>query len=191
MSECQRARNHRPDDRDSDLLSDEEDEEDTNDDDDDDDIEPSARQAAMDALVAPLEPGEYGKMPVNYRHPNTQTTTDNNEDAGDLDKTESTQVKDTSKPAMRPLVFQRDEFDGVDSDDETSEEEDRNVRQPVMGEDGEELENDDDGPQVLGEVEIDMAQEEEDFLRFSREALGIDDDTWNSIIADREKRGGE
>ncbi|CAG8640447.1 2413_t:CDS:2, partial [Acaulospora colombiana] len=73
----------------------------------------------------------------------------------------------TKEPLSRPIrrpIFQRDKFDGVDSDDETSEEEE-------------------------GEVEIDMDQEQEDFIRFSREMLGIDDDAWADIIADREKRG--
>lgn len=171
---------------DDDLLSDEEDED--SDEDESEKEDPSARQAAMNALVAPLEPGEYGKMPLSYRHPNTQTTMSNIEEASNQER-EPQGNSDTTRPVMRPLIFQRDKFDGVDSDDETSEEEDGNAQQPVMGEDGEALENDEDRPQVVGEVEIDMAQEEEDFLRFSREALGIDDDTWKRIIADREKRG--
>jgi hypothetical protein len=164
----------------SELLSDDEDD----DEDMDSDEERARRKARMDALVAPLEPGEYGKMPPEYRHGNSQTT------ATAIDETESsaptskpTTTADTlSRPIRRP-IFQRDKFDGVDSDDETTDEEEGG---PL--EEGEE--DEEDRPQVVGEVEIDMDQEQEDFIRFSRELLGIDDDAWANIIADREKRGG-
>jgi hypothetical protein len=164
----------------SDLHSDEED--DVEDDVDSD--EEVRRKAAMDALVAPLEPGEYGTMPAEYRHANSQATAVDAEDIIDIGHNrEPSEVKDNARPVRKP-VFQRDKFDGVDSDDETSEEE---VGGPLMDDD----EDEDDRPQIVGEIEIDMEQEQEDFLKFSREALGIDDETWASIIADREKRGGE
>lgn len=138
----------------------------------------------MDALVAPLEPGEYGTMPAEYRHANSQATA---VDAGDVidmnHKAELSEIKDNARPVRKP-VFQQDKFDGIDSDDETSEEE---IGGPLMEDD----EDEDDRPQIVGEIEIDMEQEQEDFLRFSREALGIDDEAWANIIADREKRGGE
>ncbi|KAG8805775.1 hypothetical protein FRC17_005341 [Serendipita sp. 399] len=156
------------------------------------------RQAAMDALVPPLEPGEYGKMPPQYRHPNTQAVTPYkvekvDEDGDDEMVSGEPKAPDTSSSArsLRRPVFQRDRFDGVDSDDETTDEEDNILGSNVMrnGEDDDEEEEEEDRPQIVGDVEIDMEQEEEDFLRFSKEALGIDDATWESIIADREKRG--
>lgn len=41
------------------------------------------------------------------------------------------------------------------------------------------------------EIDPDMGEEEEEFLRFSREALGISDDTWEGILNERRERGGE
>ncbi|KAG8759493.1 hypothetical protein FRC14_005781 [Serendipita sp. 396] len=151
------------------------------------------RQAAMDALVAPLEPGEYGKMPAHYRHPNTQTV-------APLEQEYDTEMIEKSKTVIPPTslsarnirrpVLERDKFDGVDSDDETTDEDDDALGTGALRTgDDEEEEDEEDQPQIVGDVEIDMGQEEEEFLRFSRDALGIDDATWESIIADREKRG--
>jgi hypothetical protein len=67
----------------------------------------------------------------------------------------------------------------VDSDDETDEEE-------VVDD-----ESDEDKPQVVGDIEIDMGEEEEEFLEFSRQALGITDEQWHGIIQDRQGRGGK
>ena len=85
------------------------------------------------------------------------------------------------KPFRKPIW--KDKFDGVDSDDETTDEDGEGL--------GDSEEDEEDRPQVEGEVEIDMEQEQEEFLRFTREALGIDDQVWEKIISDREKRGGE
>ncbi|KIM29098.1 hypothetical protein M408DRAFT_128073 [Serendipita vermifera MAFF 305830] len=159
-----------------DLLSDEEESE------VDSDEEMANKKAAMDALVAPLEPGEYGKMPVGYRHANSQATGPSAEETMEVEKDAETKIDDEIERRVRRPIFQRDKFDGVDSDDETSEEEPGG---PLMEDD----EDEEDRPQVVGDIEIDMEQEQEDFLRFSREALGIDDETWASIIADRTKRG--
>jgi hypothetical protein len=41
------------------------------------------------------------------------------------------------------------------------------------------------------EMDPDMEEEFEGFLKFSRDALGINDEMWNSIIKSRESRGGE
>lgn len=83
---------------------------------------------------------------------------------------------------MRPLIFPRDQFDGVeDSDDETEEEETALV---------EDEEDEEDAPQVVGELEVDMQEEAEEFLKFSREALGISSEMWTDIIRDREHRDG-
>lgn len=171
----------------SDMLSDDDDDDEEDDDDDVDSEEDQAkRKAAMDALVAPLDPGDYGKMPVEYRHPNSQLTASGKEAE---DKTMEVEEISTfqskpdqpSRPIRKP-IFQRDKFDGVDSDDETSEEGEEFIEDEETG---------DDQPQVVGEIEVDMEQEQEDFLRFSREMLGIDDAAWANIIADRRKRGGK
>lgn len=111
-------------------------------------------------------------MPVQYRHANSQVTT---QPAPEREQ----ETQDT--PRRRP-IFQRDKFDGVDSDDESTDSENE-----IQLNDPEDLE---DQPQVVGEIEIDMEQEEEDFLKFSRDALGIDDEAWARIISDRQQRGG-
>jgi hypothetical protein len=170
----------------SDILSDDGDDDDEDLDSEDERVK---RKIAMDALVAPLEPGEYGKMPIEYRHPNSQltqpdqVTEETSTEAKEISKVQS--KSETPSLPIRKPIFQRDKFDGVDSDDETSEED--------GGGGGfiEDEESGDDQPQVVGEVEIDMEQEQEDFLRFSREMLGIDDEAWANIISDRQKRGGE
>ena len=89
----------------------------------------------------------------------------------------------TSQPKpMRPLIFPRDQFDGVEDSDDESE----------GGKDGldEDDETEEDRPQVVGELEVDMQEEEEEFLQFSREALGISSEMWNDIIQDRKSRDG-
>jgi hypothetical protein len=64
----------------------------------------------------------------------------------------------------------------VDSDDETDEDD--------QGDESEE-----ECPQVIGEIEIDMEEEEEEFLEFSRQALGISNEQWQEILEDRKNRG--
>ncbi|RXW14539.1 hypothetical protein EST38_g11315 [Candolleomyces aberdarensis] len=142
------------------------------------------RRAAMDKLVAPLEQSEYGKMPASYsKSQKVKPTTIDNEVVEDTpsrkpkDKAE-TQKTESESPSrrIRAPIIPRNQYDGVDSDDETDEEE--------MDDEDEE-----DHPQVVGDVEIDMDEEEEEFLEFSRQALGISDEHWNDIIKDRKARG--
>ncbi|KAG5220678.1 SGT1 protein [Salix suchowensis] len=64
-----------------------------------------------------------------------------------------------------------------DSDDETDEEE--------------EEEDEEDQPQLVGDIEVDMGEEEEEFLEFARQTLGINDEQWESIIKDRTDRGDD
>jgi hypothetical protein len=145
----------------------------------------------MDTLVAPLEPGEYGRMPPEYRHQNSQRTapatveSDPQYSISLSSKIATASAKLSMDPPHKPFrrPIWKDKFDGVDSDDETTDEEGEGL---ASGE-----EDEDDRPQVVGEVEIDMEQEQEEFLRFTRDALGIDDQAWQKIINDREKRGGE
>lgn len=156
----------------------------------DDDSEPeelnlAERRAAMDKLVPGLGPSEYGQMPASY-HANSQRVAPTMETGVD---TESNSPKKDSKPSaesetpMKPIrqpILPRDKYDGVDSDDETDDE------------DGPEAddESEEDQPQVVGEVEVDMGEEEEEFLEFSRQALGISDEQWGEIVRDRKGRGG-
>jgi hypothetical protein len=138
----------------------------------------------MEKLVPGLEPSDYGKMPPSF-HSNSQrvapTMTD--PDTVEGDKTQEqlaispTQSPPRTKPIRQPII-PRDRYDGVDSDDETDEE--------AVDE-----ESDEDKPQVVGDIEIDMGEEEEEFLEFSRQALGITDEQWRGIIQDRQGRGGK
>lgn len=48
-------------------------------------------------------------------------------------------------------------------------------------------EDDDD----VVEGDIDMEQEEEEFLKFARDALGIDEAMWTGMLEERKSRGGE
>jgi len=148
-------------------------------------IPPEERQAAMDKLVAPLDQGDYGKMPATYsqsqRVKPTTIETDIVKEEGLTDEKSSHNVtsgRPKSPQRIRPPIFPRNQYDGADSDDETDEE-------------GMDDDDDDERPQVVGDIEIDMDEEEEEFLEFSRQALGISDAQWNDIIKDRQDRGGE
>ena len=144
----------------------------------------------MDALVAPLEPGEYGKMPPEYRQQNSQRTAPATMESDlqspvRLPPKIATSAEISMDPPHQPFrkPIWKDTFDGVDSDDETTDEEGEGL--------GSDEEDEEDRPQLVDEVEIDMEQEQEGFLRFTRDALGIDDQAWEKIINEREKRGGE
>jgi hypothetical protein len=143
------------------------------------------RQAAMDKLVAPLEQSDYGKMPASYsKSQKVKPTTIDNDVVEDVPSkaqkstTEAQKTETESPRRIRAPIIPRDQYDGVDSDDETDEEE-------------ADEEDEEDNPQVVGDVEIDMDEEEEEFLEFSRQALGISDEQWNDIIKDRKARGGK
>ncbi|KAK0465270.1 SGT1 protein-domain-containing protein [Desarmillaria tabescens] len=148
--------------------------------DDEDKEDPAKRQADMDKLVPGLDPSEYGQMPASF-HSNSQKV-------GPMDVTNDTEKKtDEDKAAsntehpgklLRPPILPRDKYDGVDSDDESDEE-------------GAEMDSEDeeDRPQVVGDIEVDMGEEEEEFLEFSRQALGISDEQWSDIVKDRKDRG--
>lgn len=144
------------------------------------DAQRAARQAAMDKLVPALDPSEYGQMPPAF-HSNSQrvapptVVTDIRDNAAAPGGDPPTDPR--SRP-IRPPILPRDEYDGVDSDDETDED-------PDVDEEEEE-----DHPQVVGEVEIDMADEEEEFIEFARQALGVSDEQWKSILQERSQRGG-
>lgn len=148
-----------------------------------------ARQAMMDTLVPGLEPSEYGKMPPSF-HRNSQRVAQaamETDVANEVDQTSENTTTVTSqsmqslRKPIRPPIIPRDQYDGVDSDDETDEE------------DGvvEDEESEEEKPQVVGEIEIDMEEEQEEFLEFARQALGVTDQQWAEIIQDRQGRGGK
>ncbi|PCH33386.1 SGT1-domain-containing protein [Wolfiporia cocos MD-104 SS10] len=141
-----------------------------------------ARQAALDQLVPGLDPSEYGKMPPSF-YSNSQRvapTTLQNEMREDVSpEGPSRSTEQPRKRFIRPPIIPRDEYDGVDSDDDTDEE--------GGGADDDEEE---DQPQVVGDVEINMEEEEDEFLEFARQALGMSDAQWNDLIRERKGRGG-
>ncbi|GLB36447.1 putative SGT1-domain-containing protein [Lyophyllum shimeji] len=170
-----------------DTFSDEEfsDEEPMSDRDDEEAADSAARKAAMDRLVPALDPADYGKMPASF-HSNSQRVSattvatevveETTKPASGVDGKPSTDDKPRVKP-IRPPLLPRDEYEGVvDSDDETDEE-------------AEDEESEEERPQVVGDIEIDMGEEEEEFLEFSRQALGITDEQWSGIVRDRQKNG--
>ncbi|KAJ3576125.1 hypothetical protein NP233_g625 [Leucocoprinus birnbaumii] len=143
----------------------------------------TATKEAMDNLVPSLGPDEYGKMPASF-YANSQKVTSATiatdvveETRPDANPKSQDRPSEFSTKPIRAPILQRDKYEGVDSDDETDEE------------DGEDDESEEDMPQVLGDVEIDMEEEEEEFLEFSRQALGISDEQWNDILQERKNRG--
>lgn len=181
--------------------------------------EKESRQQAIDNLVPPLDPGDYGQMPASYSNSQAvklttlETETRIPEDTempslGDPtsdsrgpkssiaeayktptttphDSDQQSGQKSREKPLRRPLL-PRDRYDGVDSDDDTDPEDMESAIKNGLPDDSE---SEEDRPTVVGEVEIDMDEEQEEFIKFSREALGIDDELWSKIMAERADRG--
>jgi hypothetical protein len=160
------------------------------------------RALAAENLVPPLPAHEYGIMPpMAYSNsqevsaPSIATETVPNAEAWEAVNpiavstvVESSHATHSTRPIRKPILV-RDRYDGVDSDDE-SEPENDGVIWNTLGEDEDEDESDEDRPTVVGEIEVDMEAEEEDFLRFSREALGITAEQWQDILTERADRGG-
>lgn len=138
----------------------------------------------MDNLVPGLAATEYGQMPPSF-HLNSQRVapaTIHSElvvEQHDVPEISTEKPPPKVKPMRQPII-PRDQYDGVDSDDETDEDE-------MLQDD----ESDEDRPQVVGDMEVDMEEEEEEFLEFSRQALGITDEQWQDIVRDRQGRGGK
>lgn len=144
-------------------------------------VETDDDEAAKSQLVPGLEPGEYGKMPPIF-YANSQKVTQKPEpEEGQPQKQTADEAKEPPpvRRPIRPPILPRDRFDGVDSDDETDEDE------LVVGNE----DSDEDHPELVGEVEPDMDEEEEEFLNFSRRVLGISNEQWNDIINERKSRG--
>lgn len=153
----------------------------------------AARQQAMNNLVPALPASEYGQMPASF---NTQrvakpTILTEQIEAGPLKAdtgATDTGAGESSPPVrarlIRPPLLPRDKYEGVDSDDESS------SSDPLAGGDDEDSDSEEDRPQVVGEIEVDMNEEEAEFLEFSRQTLGISDEMWDGIIKERQGRGG-
>jgi len=142
--------------------------------------EDAQRKAAMEKLVPAIDPSEYGKMPPSF-HSNSQRVARTTVETDVTEESERPEAggQRISVPMMRPIrppIIPRDEYEGVDSDDESEEE---------IQDD----ESEDDKPQVVGEIEIDMEEEQEEFLEFARQALGVSDTQWDEIVKDRQSRG--
>lgn len=145
----------------------------------------AARQEAMAKLVPALSEGEYGQMPASF---NTQRVSKTTIETATVDAAHPQITQPSKTPltrSIRPPILPRDKYEGVDSDDESSDSD------PLAGGDEEDVESEEDRPQVVGDVEVDMEDEEAEFLEFSRQALGISDEQWGSIIKDRKGRGGK
>jgi hypothetical protein len=140
--------------------------------------EHAATKEAMDKLVAGLAPHEYGKMPPSFYNNSQKVapTTVESDVVGSNTSHMNTLPEISNKPIREPILM-RDKYEGVDSDDESDEE-------------VEDDESEEERPQVIGEVDIDMGEEEEEFLEFARQTLGISDKQWNEILQDRKERNG-
>lgn len=163
----------------SEIFSDEEVDDDDSDNEEVVRDDPEARQSAMDNLVPKLDPSEYGKMPASF-HSNSQRVALSGveKDTVKNDLQEPQSSPGTSRLTREPILS-RNTYDGVDSDDETDEEDAE-----------EDSESEEDKPQIVGDIEVDMGEEEDEFLEFSRQALGISDTQWKEILEERKTRGG-
>jgi hypothetical protein len=202
-------------------LSDEEMQLDDDDDDDDDDEENNAmsvdeKQERMRALVPELPASEWGRKPLEAepsitsqpaKLPKTKPVSppkmrapilprDNFD--GHIEESDDESDEDEPKaPAgsMGRIIGDMawggldDETKAARVEEVTEEDEAReaaNAKRSVRWEDeGGATREDDD------EMDPDMQKEEEEFLKFTREQLGINDEMWQSIMADRKARGGE
>ncbi|KAG9314597.1 SGT1 protein-domain-containing protein [Chiua virens] len=152
----------------------------------------SARRQAMDCLVPALPASEYGQMPASFNTQRVAKTTILTEqvetgvlkiDASVNDTVMGEPTRSAQARPIRPPLLPRDKYEGVDSDDESS------SSDPLAGGDDEDGESEEDRPQVVGDIEVDMDEEEAEFLEFSRQALGISDKMWDDIIQERRGRG--
>lgn len=137
------------------------------DDEDDSDAEvvkPTAAEtkAAQDKLVPSLPTEEWGSH--TQKKPAEAST-------------------DEPPPLLSEPKLQPDQYDGA-SDDEDDED--------MLNEDESALQMNEDGAQIVdGDEEVDMDQEMEDFLKFTREALGLTAEQYEDILKSRSDRGGK
>ena len=128
------------------------------------------RQDAMDKLVPTLPDAEWGSS--------TQKSVPMPE-AGASRVAAADET--ATATADRKAAFEPEKYDGV-----SDESEDEDDLDPMA----EGLEDGEDGAQVVGETEVDMDNEMADFLKFTREALGLSEAQYNDILKSRSDRGG-
>ncbi|KAH7883844.1 SGT1-domain-containing protein [Phlebopus sp. FC_14] len=147
----------------------------------------AARQEAMANLVPALPSSEYGQMPASFNTQRVAKITIETETVRVGPATRTTDTGTVNSPPrthpIRPPILPRDRYDGVDSDDESS------SSDPFVGGDEEDAESEEDQPQVVGDIDVNMDEEETEFLEFSRQALGISDNMWRDIVEERRGRG--
>ena len=129
-----------------------------------------------------IDPSEYGRMPTSFYDRSQRVAPP--KPASDFTEIEAVESTKESTPATRsrPVrlpILARYSYEGVDPDDDTEEDE-------LVDEEEEE-----EKPQLVGEIEVDMVEEEEEFLEFSRQTLGISDDQWQQILQERRDKGGK
>ena len=131
-----------------------------------------------------IDPSEYGRMPASFYDGSQRVAapelTDNVMEVESAESTREGDISSAQSRSVRAPILARDRYEGVDSDDDTEGED-----SPV------DEEEDEERPQLVGEIEVDMAEEEEEFLEFSRQTLGISDDQWQQILRERRGRGGK
>jgi hypothetical protein len=161
-----------------------------------DEPDESQKRRLLDNLVAPIDPSEYGKMTVL---PETEALPRAQQLTPVTLETETRTMPSGEQRKIRRPILARDKFDGVDSDDESSDEDDGQTDtiralHALKEQDMVQDEDEDALPQVVGgvlhDVDVDMLQEEADFIKFSRDALGISETQWDSIVSERRGRGG-
>lgn len=218
-------------------LSDEDMDDDSEDDEEQDaepELTPAEKEEMMKNLVAPLSELEWGSK--------TQKPVSESDTVVIGSTKRASSTKTDPAPKIRPPLFAKQQFDGVESDSDEEMDEadlpapgtlgrriaemkwsemgpkieeiddedekdaraarsrkfdlghdiDEQMRRKVWGEN--EPEVGEDAPMVVDEAEgedVDMGLEEDEFIRFSKEALGIDENMWKSIVDSRKERGGE
>lgn len=216
------------------------------------------KQTRLEKLVPALPEEEWGrKQQISIVDDNTDEKINSNVESvpSRKDKQAKYDASELLPPKMRPPVFTKEKYDGVESDSDddepdeadlppagtlgrrialmrwgegedksakveelddedehqAEEEEDKRRRAKLVFDDsadeemqrrvwgGEDADDDaDDIPvegggdvEMEGEGDVDMLEEQEEFLKFSRDALGISDEMWDGILGDRRARGGK
>lgn len=133
-------------------------------------LSPEERAARTAALVAPLPSTDWGHKPIPASAPSAPAP---------------------DRPAREPKLT-RNVYEGASDDEDSSGGEDDSAP-PRNGEGGEYegMEAEEDDPAVEGEVDLDLEEEMDEFLKFATETLGLSKEQYQGILGEREKRGGK
>jgi hypothetical protein len=140
------------------------------------------KQDRLDKLVAPLEDSEWGAAAAaKARELNT---------AKEAASSPSSKTS-PSKPKETVTSVFHDKFDGV-SDSEESEDDEMPIANGTKTARFENEDDDDLAPQVVDDEGLQFGPGEmEEFLNFTREALGLSEEQFGDIVQSRKDRGGE